>query len=147
MLISRLTHLGLLYNSYADRMVKIIDDFPDAKESNGEATGSSTHRIDEDEEVNGTRSAGFIEDEGHKKKRKNKDRRSKDGERRPPSKKRRHSLGKAARDPRDEASPVEPDVGTRSPSPVIDFDGLSRPSKVPHLNSIAITYDFRSWNP
>jgi GTP cyclohydrolase I len=112
-------------------MVKFIDDFPDAKESNGEATELSTHRINEDEEVNSTRNAGFIEGEGHKKKRKNKDRRSKDGERRPPSKKRRHSLSKAARDPRDEASPVEPDVGTRSPSPVIDFDGLSRPSKVP----------------
>jgi GTP cyclohydrolase IA len=46
---------------------------------------------------------------------------------------RRHSMSKAARDPRD-----EPEVGrkrskvdgkeTRSPSPVIDFDGLSRPS-------------------
>jgi GTP cyclohydrolase IA len=44
-------------------------------------------------------------------------------------KKRRNSLSKAARDPRDKASPVEPDVSTRSPSPVIDFDGLIKPSK------------------
>ena len=45
---------------------------------------------------------------------------------------RRLSVSKPARDPRDEASPTRPDteaVGTRSPSPVIDFDGLSRPSK------------------
>jgi hypothetical protein len=46
--------------------------------------------------------------------------------------KRRHSVSKPARDPRDEASPLRPSqepAGTRSPSPVIDFDGLSRPSK------------------
>lgn len=73
----------------------------------------------------------ILKGEGHRKKRKNKDKRSKDGERWPAMKKRRHSLSKAARDPRDEASPVEPDVGTRSPSPVIDFDGLSRPGKSP----------------
>lgn len=45
---------------------------------------------------------------------------------------RRLSVSKPARDPRDEASPVRPEegaTGTRSPSPVIDFDGLSRPSK------------------
>ncbi|CAK7274669.1 GTP cyclohydrolase 1 [Sporothrix epigloea] len=65
------------------------------------------------------------------------------------SAKRRHSMSKAARDPRDEpeskaASPSRADdadvdadamekeaasaVATRSPSPFIDFDGLSRPS-------------------
>jgi GTP cyclohydrolase I len=46
--------------------------------------------------------------------------------------KRRQSVSKPARDPRDEASPLRPSqepAGTRSPSPVIDFDGLSRPSK------------------
>jgi GTP cyclohydrolase I len=46
--------------------------------------------------------------------------------------KRRHNVSKPARDPRDEASPLRPSqelAGTRSPSPVIDFDGLSRPSK------------------
>lgn len=50
-------------------------------------------------------------------------------------KNRRNSLGKAARDPRDEptkkrrVSIVEEVVPSRSTSPVIDFDGLSRPSK------------------
>jgi len=46
--------------------------------------------------------------------------------------KRRHSVRKPARDPRDEAySPrrLADSARTRSPSPVIDFDGLSRPSK------------------
>jgi GTP cyclohydrolase IA len=49
--------------------------------------------------------------------------------------KRRNSLHKAARDPRDEPegkkrkkAKAEGSI-TRSPSPVIDFDGLSRPSK------------------
>ncbi|TPX08672.1 uncharacterized protein E0L32_009861 [Thyridium curvatum] len=51
------------------------------------------------------------------------------------SSKRRHSISKAARDPRDEPespppkkSKKEEGAVTRSPSPVIDFDGLSRPS-------------------
>ncbi|KAH7250284.1 uncharacterized protein BKA55DRAFT_376874 [Fusarium redolens] len=54
---------------------------------------------------------------------------------------RRNSLAKASRDPRDEPIPKKrraaaqsvPEEGavvkTRSPSPVIDFDGLSRPSR------------------
>ncbi|CAG8980194.1 hypothetical protein HYALB_00012386 [Hymenoscyphus albidus] len=44
--------------------------------------------------------------------------------------KRRHSVSKPARDPRDEASPASKDDEdeVRSLSPVIDFDGLSRPS-------------------
>ncbi|KAF5674159.1 GTP cyclohydrolase I [Fusarium heterosporum] len=52
---------------------------------------------------------------------------------------RRNSLAKASRDPRDEPLPkkrrtsVVPEEGAvvkpRSPSPVIDFDGLSRPSR------------------
>ncbi|KAG9240052.1 GTP cyclohydrolase 1 [Calycina marina] len=43
---------------------------------------------------------------------------------------RKLSVSKPARDPRDEAavSPLERVMETRSPSPVIDFDGLSRPS-------------------
>lgn len=59
------------------------------------------------------------------------------------SSKRRNSISKAARDPRDEpptktkkkaktkhdAEVEVPEVETRSPSPVIDFDGLSRPSR------------------
>jgi GTP cyclohydrolase I len=70
------------------------------------------------------------EDEESRKKRK-RDRKKSRGR----SLKRRHySIGKAARDPRDEASPHEPEPGSRSPSPVIDFDGLSRPSK--YLSSV-----------
>ncbi|KAJ4318896.1 GTP cyclohydrolase 1 [Fusarium piperis] len=50
---------------------------------------------------------------------------------------RRNSLAKASRDPRDEPLPKKKRgavaegavVKTRSPSPVIDFDGLSRPSR------------------
>jgi GTP cyclohydrolase I len=44
---------------------------------------------------------------------------------------RRLSVSKPARDPRDDPSPQrveEEALETRSPSPVIDFDGLSRPS-------------------
>lgn len=55
------------------------------------------------------------------------------------SSKRRHSISKAARDPRDEPespppkkSKKEEGTVTRSPSPVIDFDGLSRPSRFPY---------------
>lgn len=57
--------------------------------------------------------------------------------------KRRNSVLKAARDPRDEPEgkkrkkvKVEGTV-TRSPSPVIDFDGLSRPSKTPRKRNQA----------
>jgi len=47
--------------------------------------------------------------------------------------KRRHGMSQAARDPRDEPAlstraPKSDGKETRSPSPVIDFDGLSRPS-------------------
>lgn len=128
-------------------MVKLIDHTPDAKDHSGEVTESSTHGNGGDEEINGTRNIGSLEGEGNKKKRKNKDRRSKDGERRPPVKKHRHRLSKAARDPRDEASPVEPDVGTRSPSPVIDFDGLSRPSKFSTSTHWLSSNRTRSRNP
>jgi GTP cyclohydrolase IA len=124
-------------------MVRFIDHSPDAGDRNGEATGSSPHG---NEEVNGKRNASSFDGEGHKKKRKNKDRGSKDGERQP-IKKRRHSLSKAARDPRDEASPIEADVGTRSPSPVIDFDGLSRPSKFSTSTRWLLSNRARSRNP
>jgi GTP cyclohydrolase I len=53
-----------------------------------------------------------------------------------PHSKRRHSVSKPARDPRDEAPPqrlVKDDARTRSPSRVIDFDGLSCPSRSPDL--------------
>ena len=42
---------------------------------------------------------------------------------------RRPSISKPARDSRDDPTPPTPATETRSPSPVIDFDGLSRPSK------------------
>lgn len=56
------------------------------------------------------------------------------------SRKRKNSLSKAARDPRDEPERRKKKKAkaegteTRSPSPVIDFDGLSRPS----LSSLAL---------
>lgn len=127
-------------------MVRFMNHSPDAKDRNEEATGSSPHGNDDHEEVNGKRNASSFDGERHKKKRKNKDRGSKDGERQP-MKKRRHSLSKAARDPRDEASPVEADVGTRSPSPVIDFDGLSRPSKFSTSTHWLLSIRARSRNP
>ena len=48
---------------------------------------------------------------------------------------RRLSVSKPARDPRDEASAPPTPATERSPSPVIDFDGLSRPSKTPRFPS------------
>jgi GTP cyclohydrolase I len=58
-----------------------------------------------------------------------------DGNRRRRRKKsRRLSVSKPARDPRDDPSPQRPleeAIEIRSPSPVIDFDGLSRPSTSP----------------
>src|SRR5271154_1616489 len=127
-------------------MVKFIDHLPDANDLNREVAELSTHGNDAFEQVNGATNAANDENEGPNKKRKSKDRKPKEDGRRP-MKKRRHSLSKAARDPRDEASPVEPDVGTRSPSPVIDFDGLSRPSKFsPSLNRL-LPNSARPWNP
>ena len=81
----------------------------------GAANGSSKRKSD---------------DEGHGKKRKRKSKSEKGSK--VNGVKRRHSVSKPARDPRDEASSPRSKkelVGTRSPSPVIDFDGLSRPSK------------------
>ncbi|KAI1429625.1 GTP cyclohydrolase I [Xylaria sp. FL1777] len=104
--------------------------------SNSPATGLS----DVDDSVDGSvqrTTDGPGEYKAAAKKRKR--RRTKDGGisevRSPPtSSKRRNSLSKAARDPRDEPkkkrkkkAKTEGTV-TRSPSPVVDFDGLSRPS-------------------
>jgi GTP cyclohydrolase IA len=65
--------------------------------------------------------------------------------------KRRHSVSKPARDPRDEASPSTSELevsGTRSPSPVIDFDGLSRPSiSLCSTISVQILSVYRQRNP
>jgi GTP cyclohydrolase IA len=71
---------------------------------------------------------------------------------------RRNSLAKASRDPRDEPIPKKrraaaqsvPEEGavvkTRSPSPVIDFDGLSRPSTLLLPVMVTLTDGVRSWD-
>ncbi|CAJ2507325.1 Uu.00g085110.m01.CDS01 [Anthostomella pinea] len=96
---------------------------------------------DADESVNGSGKRGHGDERDEKKaSKKKKKRRAKDagsaevnGD--AASLKRRNSLSKAARDPRDEPSrkkrkkAKKEGVQTRSPSPVIDFDGLSRPSR------------------
>jgi len=109
-------------------MVRFVDNHTEFKDQNGDTTDASGAGIEAEEKVNGTRLHAGADSEGYKKKRKHKEKRSKEDGRRI-VKKRRHSFSKAARDPRDEASPVELDPGSRSPSPVIDFDGLSRPSR------------------
>jgi GTP cyclohydrolase I len=103
-------------------MVKFVDGVTNPKEGPEILTDESAIGS-EIEQANGKkRGVGGEGEDGTKKKRKR--------DRRPKSmRKRRLSLSKAARDPRDEASPVGLDVGTRSPSPLIDFDGLSRPSE------------------
>jgi hypothetical protein len=63
---------------------------------------------------------------------------------------RRLSVSKPARDPRDEASPARPvaeGAGTRSPSPVIDFDGLSRPSKFLPLSCEPLPHTVQAEEP
>ncbi|KAI0490437.1 hypothetical protein F4859DRAFT_7948 [Xylaria cf. heliscus] len=90
--------------------------------------------------VNGSRDSRDSRDE-RKAKKKRKRRRTKDGGisetvTEPSPSKRRNSLHKAARDPRDEperkkkkkSKTESTETETRSPSPLIDFDGLSRPS-------------------
>lgn len=90
---------------------------------------------------------------------KNSDEQTLNGGHRSAFKDRRNSLGKAARDPRDEP-PSKRKVSisgevvsrTRSPTPVIDFDGLSRPSKQDvHLGFYMVgradmILTFRPWN-
>lgn len=105
------------------------------------SASSVTGVSDIDDSVNG--SEKHVRDESRadsRSSRKKKRRRAKDGgiseiNGHSSSSKRRHSISKAARDPRDEPSKRKrkreakvSGVDTRSPSPVIDFDGLSRPS-------------------
>lgn len=76
----------------------------------------------------GPKPTGGAEEEGSRKRKRRRDKGSKNGGN---GKRRRHSISKAARDPRDEASPADSpadEEAIRSPSPVIDFDGLSHPS-------------------
>lgn len=103
-----------------------------SEDSDSENAVKMTSSNSSDQEVpNGSSSRGGGTEEGHSKKRKRKQKSEKGGKFNGSHSKRRHSVSKPARDPRDEASPVRPQkeiAGTRSPSPVIDFDGLSRPS-------------------
>lgn len=112
------------------KMVKFTDNSEEEKDRNG-----SVATADEASGIN-TPTTEEITPNGAKKESKDKRRRRKakagvDGEPRK-KKTRRNSLSKAPRDPRDGVdSPIEQDIGTRSPSPVIDFDGLSKPSELP----------------
>ncbi|KAI1747376.1 GTP cyclohydrolase I [Xylaria castorea] len=118
-------------------MVRFADKDPVSGSSDSSTT---TGPSDIDDSVDGSvnRTTNGSRDEG-KAKKKRKRRRTKDGGisetvTQPSSSKRRNSLHKAARDPRDEPERKRKKktraegVETRSPSPLIDFDGLSRPS-------------------
>lgn len=114
-------------------MVRFAKSPPKLHEEDDLDTAQSAMAASSDEEVlNGKVKAEADEMEGQIKKRKRKSKSEKGTKLNGGSskKKRRHSVSKPARDPRDQASPAtsEPEIGTRSPSPVIDFDGLSRPS-------------------
>ena len=89
---------------------------------------------------NGTsRKRKGLDEEGTRKKK----RKSKTPRENGTSHKRRHSVSKPARDPRDEAPPLRSSMkgltGSRSSTPVIDFDGLSKPSML-FLPSITLYY-------
>ncbi|KAI1075680.1 GTP cyclohydrolase I [Whalleya microplaca] len=112
------------------------------QESALETSSSSVTGVsDVDDSVNGSTKRGHDEDrDGRKANKKKRRRRKKDGgisevNGKESSSKRRNSLSKAARDPRDEPTgrkrkrPKVEGIVTRSPSPLIDFDGLSRPSR------------------
>lgn len=93
-------------------------DSADEKDNSGNSTDQEVHN-------------SSVKVEGQGKKRKRKQKGEKGGKVNGSHAKRRHSVSKPARDPRDNPSPTRPNLelaGTRSPSPVIDFDGLSRPS-------------------
>ncbi|KAI1505690.1 GTP cyclohydrolase I [Biscogniauxia marginata] len=119
---------------------KHLDQDAAPEASNSSVTGPS----DADDSVNGGLKRTRDDDRDERKaSKKKKRRRTKDGgileiNGHANSSKRRNSLRKAARDPRDEApgkkqkkskSDKSEGTETRSPSPVIDFDGLSRPSR------------------
>ncbi|KAL3423121.1 GTP cyclohydrolase i [Phlyctema vagabunda] len=114
-------------------MVEFANSSPNTKETGRRAQADGEFTSASDKTSNGSlkRKGGEGEDGSRKKKKKNKDRSSKSEK---SSHRRRHSLSKAARDPRDEASSVDSvdsprEEAVRSPSPVIDFDGLSHPSR------------------
>ncbi|KAH8159705.1 hypothetical protein CIB48_g8547 [Xylaria polymorpha] len=118
-------------------MVRFADKDP-VSESSRSSTTTGPSDIDDSVDGSVNRAVNGSRDES-KAKKKRKRRRAKDGGisetlTQSSSSKRRNSLHKAARDPRDEPerkrkkkSKAE-GAETRSPSPLIDFDGLSRPS-------------------
>ncbi|KAI0859231.1 GTP cyclohydrolase I [Xylaria cubensis] len=118
-------------------MVRFADRDP-VSESSDSSTTTGPSDIDDSVDGSVNRTTNGLRGEG-KAKNKRKRRRAKDGGisetvSQPSSSKRRNSLHKAARDPRDEPERKRKKktrtegTETRSPSPLIDFDGLSRPS-------------------
>lgn len=114
------------------KMVKFTENSEEEKDRNGalapsdEASGISTPNEE-------SKTPDLAKKEGKDKRRRRKAKAGQDGEQPRRKKTRRNSLSKAPRDPRDGVdSPVEQEIGTRSPSPVIDFDGLSKPSENSH---------------
>ena len=110
-------------------MVKFADtDLKKPEEMGQEDAVTLPRRSSDDNELMGLNSQAAdstAQKDGEGKKRKRKKDNKVNGH---SSSRRRLSVSKPARDPRDEASPPRLFTETRSPSPVIDFDGLSRPS-------------------
>ncbi|KAI0398156.1 GTP cyclohydrolase I [Xylariaceae sp. FL0594] len=124
-------------------MVQFAESRTSSKDSPPDTSNSSVAGLsDVDDSVNGSVKGKAHQEKDEKSARKKrKRRRTKDGgiselNSHSDLSKRRNSLSKAARDPRDEPETkrrkreerIEEETETRSPSPVIDFDGLSRPS-------------------
>ncbi|KAI1340955.1 GTP cyclohydrolase I [Xylariaceae sp. FL0016] len=123
-------------------MVRLTEHSLGEKELSMSTTNSSLNGVsDADDSVNGSLRRGHGGDRDERKaSKKKRSRRAKDGgaseiNGNATLSKRRNSLHKAARDPRDEPprkkkkKAKKEGTETRSPSPVIDFDGLSRPSR------------------
>ncbi|RFU34026.1 hypothetical protein B7463_g2318, partial [Scytalidium lignicola] len=120
-------HIYVIVRELDARMVHLTDATVEVKNNNGNSANESAVSSPERHSNRASQSDTITrQDDGQSRKKR---KRGKKKLREDRSSKRRHSsISRAARDPRDEASPAEPDPGTRSPSPVIDFDGLSRPS-------------------
>ncbi|KAI1824174.1 GTP cyclohydrolase I [Xylaria intraflava] len=118
-----------------------ITDIARSESDSASSKSTTAGPSDIDDAVNGTLQPKSNDEGGHKKaSKKRKKRRTKDGgaseiDTRSGPFARRNSLSKAARDPRDEPDrrdrkkPRGEGAQARSPSPVINFDGLSRPSR------------------
>ncbi|TVY43215.1 GTP cyclohydrolase [Lachnellula subtilissima] len=111
-------------------MVQFANPPAPRKEDDAEAISDMPSVTSSEDGIHNGTSKRKSDDEGQNKKRKRKSKSEKGSK--VNGVKRRHSVSKPARDPRDEASSSRSKkelAGTRSPSPVIDFDGLSRPSR------------------